>query len=526
MRIHRIGLSLLTAGLALAPAASADASTGTWDRAWGKDVISGNAETAFEICTVASSCSAGEAGGLAGEMNDPTGAAVDSAGNVYVAESGRIDKFDSSGNFLRAWGKDVVSTGPGDAGTDAFEICVPANGDACKAAASGLFGIGGEMPSAYHVAVGPSDAVYVVDVGNHRIQKFDSSGSFQRLWGKDVVTTGSPNNTGTGFEICVGGVDTCKQGSAGSLAGEMSFPQGVGVDANGNVYVPEFTNQRVQKFDSNGNFLRAWGRDVVSAGPGDIGNSFEICVAGVDTCKAGVGGGLGGEFNLPFGVATDAASNVYIADADNRRIDKFDSSGNFLRAWGRDVVSSGPGSNGTDFEICVAGVDTCKAGVPGALGGELSTPRGLAMDLAGSVYATDGSNHRIQMYDSSGNFLRAWGKDVVSAGPGNTGIGFEICVAANGDTCNSGAEGELGGEMRSLDGLGATATGEVYAADEINDRIQKFVDSPPPPAGGGGAAQPPTTVTGRRAAALKKCKKKPSRAKRKKCKRKAKRLPR
>jgi hypothetical protein len=114
----------------------------------------------------------------------------------------------------------------------------------------------------------------------------------------------------------------------------------------------------------------------------------------------------------------------------------------------------------------------------------------------------------------------------MSAGPGNTG--FEICVAANGDTCKTAGEGDLGGEMSPIEGVGAASTGEVYVADEINNRMQKFVDAPPPPpptGGGGGAAQPPSTVTGQRAAALKKCKKKTSAAKRRKCKKKAKRLP-
>jgi DNA-binding beta-propeller fold protein YncE len=272
---------------------------------------------------------------------------------------------------------------------------------------------------------------------------------------------------------------------------------------------------------STGGWERAWGHDVIS-GNAEIG--FEICTVAL-SCQAGAEGGLAGQVSEPTGAAVDSAGDVYVVESG--RISKFDSSGNFLRAWGKDVVSAGPGDTGTGFEICVAANgDTCKQGVPGTLGGELLTPRAVALDAAGGVYATDGSNHRIEKYDSSGNFLLTWGKDVALAGPGNTGTGFEVCVAASGDTCQSAAEGDLGGEMRSLDGLGVASTGEVYVADEINDRIQKFIDVPPPPpsGGSGGAAQPPA-ATGLRAAALKKCKKKRPGPKRRKCKKKAKRLP-
>jgi NHL repeat-containing protein len=465
-------------------------------------------------------------------MTDPPGVTVDSTGDVYVVESMRIDKFDSSGNFLRMWGKDVASSGPGDTGTG-FEICVPANGDTCKAATNpGIPGaVSGELAIADQAGTDASDNVYVVDVGTNRINKYDSSGNFLRAWGKDVVTAG-PGNTGTGFEICVAANgDTCKNGATGSLGGEMSAPEGVGVDTAGNVYVGEFTNQRVQKFDSSGNFLRAWGKDVASAGPGNTGTGFEICVAANgDTCKAGVAGGLGGEFDLPVGAASDSSDNVYIADANNYRIDKFDSSGNFLRAWGGDVVSAGPGNTGTGFEICVpANGDTCKAGSPGDAGGESGSPRAIAVDAAGGLYATDGNNSRMEKFNTSGNFLLAWGKNVVSAGPGNTGTGFEICVAANGDTCKFGEDGGLGGEMRAAEGVGATSSGEVYVADETNERIQEFTDAPPSPPAGSTPAPTPTavsTVTGQRAAAKRRCKKKfPKGPRRTKCLKKAKKLP-
>jgi Ca2+-binding RTX toxin-like protein len=142
---------------------------------------------------------------------------------------------------------------------------------------------------------------------------------------------------------------------------------------------------------------------------GDTG--FEVCTVAA-SCQRGAYGGLGGEFALPTGVASDAAGNVYVVDEAAYRIQKFDSSGNWERAWGRDVVAGG----GTGFEVCTVAA-SCKGGIGGQLGGELTSPTGVAVDAAGKVYVADGSNLRIQKFDSSGNWERAWGKDVVGSPP-------------------------------------------------------------------------------------------------------------
>jgi DNA-binding beta-propeller fold protein YncE len=98
----------------------------------------------------------------------------------------------------------------------------------------------------------------------------------------------------------------------------------------------------------------------------------------------------------PFSAATDTAGHVYVADRYNNRIQRFDASGSFERAWGEDVINGG----GTGFEICVAGVDTCKTGTtsPPALGGQMNLPPALATDQAGDVYVTDASNNRVQKF--------------------------------------------------------------------------------------------------------------------------------
>src|SRR5262245_14860310 len=78
---------------------------------------------------------------------------------------------------------------------------------------------------------------------------------------------------------------------------------------------------------ADGTWERAWGKNV------NGGGVFGVCTVAA-SCLAGSTGALGGENNGPGAVATDAAGNVYFADSNNNRIQKFDSSGNWLRAWG------------------------------------------------------------------------------------------------------------------------------------------------------------------------------------------------
>src|SRR4029079_12301900 len=126
------------------------------------------------------------------------------------------------------------------------------------------------------------------------------------------------------------------QGLSSGEAGAVDYPQGVAVDGSGNVYVASDANNRVDKFTSSGAFPRAWGKDVTPIGsPDNTGTNFEICSpADGDACQAGTyGGGLGGEISTPRGIGTDPAGNVYVADSDNNRIQKFASDVTFMRAW-------------------------------------------------------------------------------------------------------------------------------------------------------------------------------------------------
>jgi len=86
--------------------------------------------------------------------------------------------------------------------------------------------------------------------------------------------------------------------------------------------------------------------------------------------------------NGPSYIAANQSGDIYVADCDNNRIQKFDTNGKFLCKWG---------SKGRGY-------------------GQFISPYGVAVDKAGDVYVTDPGNHRVQKFDSNGNFLCTWGK--------------------------------------------------------------------------------------------------------------------
>ena len=152
-----------------------------------------------------------------GQFSSLLEVAIDSAGNVYVADTtsatptinNRIQKFTSNGDYLTQWG----TQGSGD----------------------------GQFDRPLGIAVDSSGNVYVADMCNHRIQKFTSSGVFVAKWG-----------------------------AYGTGDGQFLYPQGIAVDSLGNVYVADQYNNRIQKFNSNGDYLTQWGTQGSGDGQFDI----------------------------------------------------------------------------------------------------------------------------------------------------------------------------------------------------------------------------------------------------------------
>lgn len=153
---------------------------------------------------------------------------------------------------------------------------------------------------AQQVRVDPQDNVWAVDQMTSTVIKFDPKGQVALLLGRKAESERlpalplAPAGGGRG-----GGLP-----GAGAQSDVFQRPTDVAWDTDGNIYIADgFGNSRVAKFDKNGKFVKSWG----SRGSGD------------------------GQFSTVHGIAIDAKNNVYVADADNKRIQVFDANGLFQR---------------------------------------------------------------------------------------------------------------------------------------------------------------------------------------------------
>jgi sugar lactone lactonase YvrE len=367
--------------------------------------------------------------GTAARFNGPDDVAVDSAGNVYVADSANdiIRKVNPSG---------VVTTLAGMAGQ---------GGSADGAGAAAQFNGPGAL------AVDLAGNVYVADTGNNTIRRVTPEGTVSTLAGS-AGQAGSANGTGT--------------------AAQFSEPSGVAVDSAGNILVGDTGNDTVRRITPAG---------VVTTLAGAVGLGGYL---------DGAGGAA--RFNQPMGVAVDASGNVYVADSGNLVIREITPGGVVSTLAGKagsygstdgtgsaarfaDSVYTGPtsvavdgvgdvyvsdASNNTVRKITQAGVVTTLAGSPGQGGGLDGTgsaasfgyPYGVAATSSGTVYVADNVYDTIRAITPAG---------VVSTLAGAANIGS--------------ADGAGGSAGFFLPGAVAIDnSGNAYVADSGNNTIRKI----------------------------------------------------
>lgn len=231
------------------------------------------------------------------QLKSPLGLAIDAQDNIYVADTdnNRVLKFSNTGVMS------VIS-------------------DQVK------------LPAA--VAVTPTGSVYIADTGNNRILS-NASGAMNPLALKDAL--GTPSTSGSSL---------------------LNSPQGIAVDASGNIFVADTNNNVVRKIDPTGTAS-------IIAGNGFEGSASENAPAALAPLRH------------PVGVAVDAQGNLFIADTDNNRIRKVDTSGKISTVAG----TGSEGGSGDD--------DNANAAT-------LKKPRSLAIDGKGNLYVTDTNNNRIR----------------------------------------------------------------------------------------------------------------------------------
>lgn len=166
--------------------------------------------------------------------------------------------------------------------------------------------------------------------------------------------------------------NNCQLAVASSEPGGFLYPEGVAGAANGNVYVADQANLRIQELSVTGQFLAMFGKEVNKDGK-------DICIAGeVANCKTGVEGAGAGSFLVPHSIAVEPAGteeDVYVQDLGTAAIDKYTPDGTFIYRIGKEVnetkrnAIAAKGGTPTQAEIeeeniCTAAShDVCKEGV-------------------------------------------------------------------------------------------------------------------------------------------------------------------
>jgi sugar lactone lactonase YvrE len=274
-----------------------------------------------------------------------------------------------------------------------------------------------------------------------------------------------------GTEMQVPAAEGLAWGSQGFAPGQFNNPRDIAVDTQGNVYVADSGNRRIQKFDSRGKFLLAWngGREnfieplaVVVTSQGQVlvldSDPGWIYRFTADGEPLGRFGGPGAQFFHPRGMAIDAQDNIYIADTGGCRLVKYDIEGNRLTQFGE--RGSGPG--------------------------QLLEPTDVVISPQGDLYVADTANLRVQRWDIFGRYQAEWAIPLASAYNGP-----HLALAADGSLFVTTPEqhevrryspkGELldqwgdPEQFRIPVGLTVDKAGNLYVTDTLNHRVQKFV---------------------------------------------------
>ncbi len=353
------------------------------------------------VSTLAGSGTAGfiNATGAGAAFNGPSGVALDGASNVYVADTlnHRIRKVTPAG---------VVTTLAGSGNANHFDGT----------------GIVADFDSPRDVAFAKGVLLYVADTGNHRIR------SIAIATGVVVSVAGSIGPPDPGF---ANGAD---------VNAKLRTPSGLVTDAEAtNVLIADSDNHRI--------------RALATA------TAAVTTPAGSGSAAFAEGTGSAASFDVPSGVALDAANNVYIADTANHRIRKMTFPGGVV------TTIAGTGSAGS---------------VDGALASAtFDMPWGIALDAAGAVYVSDAAGHRLRKIAAlaKGQLAISWSAPA-SGGPVTTYTATASAPANAPQTCTVAAPGTSCAISGLTSGV-AYAVSVVAASGELKGATSSSVTATP-----------------------------------------------
>lgn len=313
-------------------------------------------------------------------LNHPSSVVLDGAENLYIADRyhNRIRKVTASTG--------IISTLAGN-GTAGY------TGDGSVSTSAGV-----SVNTPWGVALDGAGNLYIADTGNNVVREIVAATGIIRT----VAGTGAPGSSG----------DT-----GPATAATLNQPQGVSVDASGNLDIADTFNHRIRKVNSAGVITTIAGNGT----PGYQGDTGQASSA---------------ELNLPFAVAFDTAGNMYIPDSGNNVVRMVNDAGVI-------TTFAGTGAAGYTGDKALATAAT------------LFSPSGVAADPAGNLYIADTQNGAIRKVSSATGIISTLAENNVGEYVYNNGGPYPISIY-----------GPIG---LSLDG-----SGNLYFADSLNMRIREI----------------------------------------------------
>jgi len=369
---------------------------------------------------------AANAGGTVGAstLNGPAGVAVDLSGDLYIADTfnSRVLEFDAP----RATGITSAAIVFGQGGSFATSDCD---------GSSGVLATALTLCGPIDAALDAGGSLYISDQSNSRIVEFDS-----------------PLTPGASANRVLGQPDANHSGVNEVKGQGQDYPQGVAVDARAHLYVADTRNNRVLGWHSATAFANGAPADLVIGQPDFASNA----------CNQGATNPAAASLCFPTGVAVDGLGNLYVSDTDNSRVLGYGTpfgsfSGNPIIDPAATIVLGQGGS-----------FVTAAPNAEGIGAGSLDQPQGLAFDQAANLYVADTANNRVLEYNqpvaSGASASRVFGQD-------STGSNFSAIQ------CNQGAGTAGPASATTLclpEGVGLDPAQNLYVADSNNNRVLEY----------------------------------------------------
>ncbi len=408
----------------------------------------------------------GEEGTGTGQFIEPTALAIDSSGNVWVADTAnkRVEEFSSTGTYLRefvgnsAKANGIAADAKGDvwvAQTGVYRV-VELSPEAKEIGSFGSLGSGNGQFLAPEGIVIAGETAYVVDTGNNRVEQF-------KLTEKE--------GKGSGEYVA-------QFGTKGTGNGQFEGPRGMALDKEGNLWIADTGNNRIQEFTSARKYVRQLSKltetctPVVMKNPSGVvgGSAGRVWIADTGNSRVdefsstgeyinafGTEGSAEGQFKKPQGIAVDSKGDIWVADTGNDRVEELSSTGTFIRAFGEEGTGTG----------------------------QFIEPTALAIDSSGNVWVADTANKRVEEFSSTGTYLREFVGNSAKANGIAADAKGDVWVAQTGvyrvvelspEAKEIGSFGSLGsGNGQFLAPEGIVIAGETaYVVDTGNNRVEQF----------------------------------------------------